>query len=134
MLVKLAERFEEEQAQRDPEPLSAAPAMPPLPNFSAFSAGYTTDGALPDGDLRAAFFQGQRRGAGTHMRLEELCERVARGERPVSAGFVTPYPPGFPILVPGQLITAEVLDFMAVLDTREIHGYDPARGYRILLD
>jgi arginine decarboxylase len=36
------------------------------------------------------------------------------------------------VLVPGQIITAEVLDFMAVLDTREIHGYDPRRGYRVL--
>jgi arginine decarboxylase len=62
----------------------------------------------------------------------ELRERVDRGEQPVSAGFVTPYPPGFPVLVPGQIITAEVLDFMAVLDTREIHGYDPRRGYRVL--
>ena len=40
--------------------------------------------------------------------------------------------PGFPVLVPGQLVTAEILDFMSALDTREIHGYDPARGYRVL--
>jgi arginine decarboxylase len=45
---------------------------------------------------------------------------------------VTPYPPGFPVLVPGQIVTAEVLDFMAALDTREIHGYDAARGYRLI--
>ncbi len=133
VLVKLAERFAEDQAQRDPDvPQPEAPAMPPLPDFSAFSQGYATDTVLPDGDIRAAFFRGQRRGAVEHVQHDELRERVAAGQVPVSAGFVTPYPPGFPVLVPGQEISAEVLDFMAVLDTREIHGYDPVRGYRIL--
>ncbi|WP_429951442.1 aminotransferase class I/II-fold pyridoxal phosphate-dependent enzyme [Leucobacter allii] len=144
VLVKLAERFEEEQAQRDPDlPLPAEIPMPPLPDFSAFSVDYASDragaiaggserSALPDGDMRAAFFRGQRRGAVEHVLPAELRARVERGEEPVSAGFVTPYPPGFPVLVPGQVITAGVLDFMAVLDTREIHGYDPRRGYRIL--
>lgn len=37
------------------------------------------------------------------------------------------------MLAPGQVITHEVLAFMRVLDTREIHGYDARRGYRILL-
>lgn len=133
VLVKLAERFEEIQAQRDPEiPLPAEVPMPPLPDFSAFSPGYATDQTLPDGDMRAAFFRGQRRGAVEHVLPERLRERVAAGEQPVSGGFVTPYPPGFPVLVPGQVITSEILDFMAVLDTREIHGYDAQRGYRIL--
>lgn len=133
VLVKLAERFEEIQAQRDPDiPLPEEAEMPPLPDFSSFSPGYATDAVLPDGDMRAAFFRGQQRGAVEHVRLADLSERVARGAAPVSAGFVTPYPPGFPVLVPGQVITAEVLDFMAVLDTREIHGYDPRRGFRIL--
>ncbi|WP_254910412.1 aminotransferase class I/II-fold pyridoxal phosphate-dependent enzyme [Gulosibacter sp. 10] len=133
VLVKLAERFEEEQAQRDPELTEPAEAeMPPLPDFSWFAPGYAAEKALPDGDIRPAFFLGQKRGAIEHVLHDELRERVARGEEPVSAGFVTPYPPGFPVLVPGQVITAGVLDFMGVLDTREIHGYDPRRGYRVL--
>ncbi|WP_336991953.1 aminotransferase class I/II-fold pyridoxal phosphate-dependent enzyme [Leucobacter sp. VD1] len=132
VLVKLAERFEEDRAQRDPEPTETAAApMPPLPDFSSFAPGYDAPG-LPDGDVRTAFFRGQQRRHIEHVLPEELRERVLRGEQPVSAGFVTPYPPGFPVLVPGQIITAEVLDFMAVLDTREIHGYDPRRGYRVL--
>ena len=133
VLVKLAERFAEEQDQRDPDdPLPSAPVLPPLPDFSAFSPDYATDQTLPDGDMRAAFFRGQRRQAIEHVLPTQLRERIADGERPVSAGFVTPYPPGFPVLVPGQVITAEVLEFMAGLDTREIHGYDARHGYRIL--
>lgn len=144
VLVKLAERFEEAREQRDPDlPLPGEIPMPPLPDFSAFSPDYASDQQLPDsaddravelpdGDLRAAFFRGQRRAAVEHVTHVNSAERVAHGEEPVSAGFVTPYPPGFPVLVPGQIVTREILDFMAVLDTREIHGYDPVRGYRVL--
>jgi len=133
VLVKIAERFEEEAEQRDGElPVPAPPEMPPLPDFSAFSARYASGAALPDGDMRAAFFDGQRRTAIEHLSSAELRARVDDGDEIVSAGFVTPYPPGFPVLVPGQLVTREVLDFMDVLDTREIHGFDPVRGYRVL--
>ncbi len=133
VLVRLAERFEEEQEQREPEALLPGEVpMPPLPDFSAFAPDFSTDGKLPDGDLRAGFYRGQRRSNVDHVLLPELRDRVDRGERPVSGGFVTPYPPGFPVLVPGQEITREVLDFMAVLDTREIHGYDPVLGFRVL--
>ncbi len=133
VLVKLAEKFEEERAQRDPDiPLPGEEQMPPLPDFSSFSPEYASDAVLPDGDLRSAFYAGHRRGAVEHVMPGELRARVDRGEAPVSAGFVTPYPPGFPVLVPGQVISAEVLEFMAALDTREIHGYDPRRGYRVL--
>jgi len=49
----------------------------------------------------------------------------------VSATFVTPYPPGFPVLVPGQLFSPEILEFMRSLDTPEVHGYVPQAGYRV---
>uniref|UniRef100_UPI0011119100 hypothetical protein n=1 Tax=Acinetobacter baumannii TaxID=470 RepID=UPI0011119100 len=48
-----------------------------------------------------------------------------------SALFVIPYPPGFPILVPGQAISADILAFMEALDVREIHGYRPELGLRV---
>ena len=136
VLVKLAQRFEDESSQLDPEIAAKVDEtpMPPLPDFSSFASGYATDEELPDGDMRAAFFKGQRRKSVEHIAHEELRERVANGEKPVSAGFVTPYPPGFPVLVPGQVISPDVLDFMAVLDTREIHGYDPRKGYRVVRD
>ena len=42
----------------------------------------------------------------------------------VSANFVIPYPPGFPIMVPGQVIEADTIEFMRKLDVKEIHGYN----------
>jgi arginine decarboxylase len=49
----------------------------------------------------------------------------------VCARFVTPYPPGFPVLVPGQVITSEILDYLLALDVTEIHGYEPEFGLRV---
>ena len=48
----------------------------------------------------------------------------------ISANFVIPYPPGFPIMVPGQVVTTETIDFMRKLDVKEIHGYERAKGLK----
>jgi arginine decarboxylase len=57
---------------------------------------------------------------------------AAPGEQPwVSAAFVTPYPPGFPLLLPGQLITPGVLRYLQRLHIKEIHGLCPERGLRV---
>jgi arginine decarboxylase len=40
----------------------------------------------------------------------------------VCADFVTPYPPGYPVLVPGQKITRESVEFLVMMGIDEIHG------------
>jgi arginine decarboxylase len=50
----------------------------------------------------------------------------------VSANFVIPYPPGFPIMVPGQVIEADTIGFMRKLDVKEIHGYNNTRGLKLI--
>ena len=62
---------------------------------------------------------------------EQIDERLDAGSDVVSATFVTPYPPEFPVLVPGQVVSRQVLEFIRNLDTREIHGYLPNFGYRV---
>ncbi len=54
-------------------------------------------------------------------------DRLKDGPPLVSANFVIPYPPGFPIMVPGQVITREIIDFMRKLDVKEIHGFNASR-------
>ena len=49
----------------------------------------------------------------------------------MAASFVIPYPPGFPILVPGQVLSEEILEFFIKLDVKEIHGYRPEMGLRV---
>ena len=62
----------------------------------------------------------------------EIDRRLKNGPELVSAGFVIPYPPGFPIMVPGQVITQETIDFMRKLDVKEIHGYDATEGLKLV--
>ena len=49
----------------------------------------------------------------------------------VASTFVIPYPPGFPVLVPGQVVSEEIINFMTVLDVSEIHGYRSDLGLRV---
>ncbi len=56
---------------------------------------------------------------------------IKSGRDVVSSAFVTPYPPGFPILVPGQVVTGDILAYMRAVDVKEIHGYDPEYGLRV---
>ena len=60
-----------------------------------------------------------------------LKDALEAGQEVVSASFIIPYPPGFPILVPGQVISKEILAFMLALDVNEIHGYRADLGLRV---
>lgn len=140
VLVKLAEALEEEQralspratGARETRVLKLTTAPPALPDFSHFAERYRCHPETPDGDLRAAFFDTYETGASEYLSATDIGQRLVAGEEVISAGFVTPYPPGFPILVPGQTITPGILDFMSALDTREIHGYDHEFGFRVM--
>ena len=59
-------------------------------------------------------------------------ERLENGPELVAATFVIPYPPGFPIMVPGQVIAADTIQFMRKLDVKEIIGYNAALGLKLL--
>ena len=113
--------------------------LPPLPNFSCFHTafrGRSVDGGTEtrDGDIRSAFFLGYDEQNCEYLSMDETDQAIKSGRDCVSAQFVIPYPPGFPILVPGQVISAEILKFMQALDVREIHGFRPELGFRIYTD
>ncbi|MEM7308079.1 MAG: aminotransferase class I/II-fold pyridoxal phosphate-dependent enzyme [Planctomycetota bacterium] len=111
--------------------------LPPLPNFSRFHDVYRPDreGETPEGDMRAAFYDGYAEGACEHLKLDGAVAReLDSGRTVVSATFVTPYPPGFPVLVPGQIISREILEYLKALDVKEIHGYDPVHGLRVFTE
>jgi arginine decarboxylase len=142
VLLRISEDLDEElaqlgplgQAARNRRIASLTSNPPPLPDFTRFAGRFRHDDKSPDGNLRDAYFLAYVAGACEYLPAEELAARVAEGGEVVSAMFVTPYPPGFPILVPGQVVTSDVLYFMSVLDTREIHGYLPEFGYRVFTE
>ena len=106
--------------------------VPPLPDFSRFHDAFRSGGDTPEGDIRTAFFLSyDERNCDYHELGDALVERLQAGEELVSASFIIPYPPGFPILVPGQVISPEILTFMRALDVSEIHGYRPELGLQV---
>ena len=84
--------------------------------------------------MRDAYFMAYDAANREYIKLfsKEIDDRLAKGPELVSAKFVIPYPPGFPIMVPGQVITKEIITFMRQLDVKEIHGYNAAAGLELL--
>ena len=112
--------------------------LPPLPDFSRFSPQFLRgkDATTPDGKIRDAYFLAAEPDQSEYFLLDDgsIEAEMAKGRDLVSATFVIPYPPGFPILVPGQVISKEILDFMRALDVKEIHGYQVELGLQVLTE
>ncbi|MEO8816353.1 MAG: aminotransferase class I/II-fold pyridoxal phosphate-dependent enzyme, partial [Mycobacterium sp.] len=108
--------------------------LPPLPDFSQFDMAFRPDGASPFGDVRSAFYAGYEESDKEHVLLGDAGRRVADGKTLVSTTFVVPYPPGFPVLVPGQVVSKEILYFLVDLDVKEIHGYNPDLGLSVFTE
>ena len=110
--------------------------VPDLPNFSHFHEGFRGDAGdkTNEGDIRSGFFAAYDAAGCEYLRLNdpELDRRLKSGPDLVSANFVIPYPPGFPIMVPGQVITQGAIDFMRKLDVKEIHGYNNVQGLKLV--
>jgi arginine decarboxylase len=110
--------------------------VPDLPNFSRFEDAFRSNpkSKTSEGDMRTAFYRAYEAENCEHIKLDskEIDERLRKGPELVSASFVIPYPPGFPIMVPGQVISSEIVTFMRKLDVKEIHGYHAAAGLKLL--
>ena len=110
--------------------------VPDLPNFSRFHQSFRegSGDSTPEGDIRSAFFSAYDPSLCEYVPLfgPDCDRRLREGPEMVSANFVIPYPPGFPIMVPGQVLTQETVDFMRKLDVKEIHGYEKTRGLKLL--
>src|SRR3954469_12444329 len=133
---RLAQGGEAERAAFEARVKSLMTDVPDLPNFSRFHTAFRDDAGenTPEGDMRTAFFSAYDPSLCEYVPLigEECDRRLREGPEMVSANFVIPYPPGFPIMVPGQVLTQETIDFMRKLDVKEIHGYEKGRGLKLL--
>ncbi|MEH6631227.1 MAG: aminotransferase class I/II-fold pyridoxal phosphate-dependent enzyme [Halopseudomonas aestusnigri] len=143
VLVKIA--YELEQQLEDMSPAertiheknvkSMVEDLPPLPDFSRFHDAFRHDlsGDVAEGDSRTPFFLAYDAENCEYMNLDDnsIDNAMAEGRDVVSASFIIPYPPGFPILVPGQVASKEIIEFLRNLDVKEIHGYRPELGLRV---
>ena len=47
---------------------------------------------------------------------------------------MTQYPPGFPILLPGQIVTSDIINALIKLGNTEVHGYSKEVGLLVFRD
>lgn len=144
VLVEISQKIEKQLQQGGAEVQQTFAArvrslmedVPDLPSFSSFHSSFRRDQAssTSEGDMRSAFFGAYREEQCEHVKLSspEIDKRLKEGPELVSANFVIPYPPGFPIMVPGQIVTWETINFMRKLDVKEIHGYTASLGLKLL--
>lgn len=138
-LLKIAGQFEEEfRSLNDREKeiaekriRSLTEEVPPLPDFSRFHSSFLAVPDVPGGDLREAYFLAYQEDNCEYVSLEACKDAIEEGREFVASSFVIPYPPGFPVLVPGQVVSKEIIRFMLALDVSEIHGYRADLGLRV---
>ncbi len=133
---RLADGGDAERATFAQRVKSLVEDVPDLPDFSHFHDAFRLDAKskTSEGDMRAAYYMAYDAGNCEYLKLgdKRIDERLKKGPEMVSAKFVIPYPPGFPILVPGQVVTGATITFMRKLDVKEIHGFNASRGLELL--
>ena len=141
-LLKIADQIDVQFDALNPEEnrilqdkiYSLTEQAPPLPDFSYFHDSFRAVAGIPGGRMREAYFLAYNESKCEYAKLSSCNKLMESGRKLVSASFIIPYPPGFPVLVPGQVMTKEILDFLKALDVKEIHGYRPELGLRIFTD
>ncbi|MBZ9729313.1 aminotransferase class I/II-fold pyridoxal phosphate-dependent enzyme [Salegentibacter sp. JZCK2] len=108
--------------------------FPPLPDFSYFHHSFQAVPGVPGGNIREAFFLAYNEENYEYMPLLECLPAMEENRILVASSFIIPYPPGFPVLVPGQVVSKEIIRFLTALDVSEIHGYRADLGLRIFKD
>lgn len=142
VLLKIADQLDErfksfnrdERALEEKKIYSLIEECPPLPDFSHFHSSFQAMPGVPGGNLREAYFLSYEDKNCEHISLKDCGQGLQDGRELVAASFVIPYPPGFPILVPGQVLTPEILEFFLKLDVKEIHGYRSDLGLRVFTE
>lgn len=138
-LLQIAEQLEDEFASMNDREREIAEKrihsltkeVPPLPDFSRFHASFLASPGVPGGNLREAFFFSYDENNFEYKSILECKEVMEEGRELVASSFVIPYPPGFPVLVPGQVVSMEIIRFLLALDVKEIHGFRADLGLRI---
>jgi arginine decarboxylase len=103
------------------QPQVNPPSAFELPAFSGFWRGDGSSEAGNENNL-ASFFHNTRRWPLELLPVKETEQRVRTWPGSlVAARFITPYPPGYPVLVPGQIVDVKVAPFLKSLGGT-IHG------------
>ena len=141
-LLKIADELDrelktlskKEETNLDARVKSLTKDFPPLPDFSYFHHSFQAVPGVPGGNIREAFFLAYNEESYEYMPLLECLPAMEEKRTLVASSFIIPYPPGFPVLVPGQVVSKEIIRFLTALDVSEIHGYRADLGLRVFKD
>lgn len=133
VLVEVAQRLVQVQPSAQAAAKISSVSMPQLRRYHPRYQLRHSNGQLADyADLRQAYYDAYDHDQIDYLLLTtENMELAKSGRSWVSASFVTPYPPGFPLLVPGQMIDYPALMYLSCIVDEEIHGFHKARGLKI---
>lgn len=139
VLLKIAKKIEHDSNSANSETQKAIKRKAhnlmnntsPLPSFTGFHDSFREMPGVVGGNMREAYYLAYEEDNCQYKLLSNCKEALKNKESLVSANFVTPYPPGFPVLVPGQVVSEEIVNFLLELDVKEIHGYQPEIGLRL---
>lgn len=140
-LLKIADELDQEFLSlsqkenkiRQERILSLTRDFPPLPDFSYFHHSFQAVPGVPGGNIREAFFLAYNEENYEYLPINQ-CLAAMENRTLVASSFIIPYPPGFPVLVPGQVVSDEIIRFLTALDVSEIHGYRADLGLRLFKD
>lgn len=109
---------------------------PDLPVFTKFHPVFANSSSEIAGvNIREAYYRARDLGLTSYvMPTEKIAQSIESGKIYVSAGIVTPYPPGYPILLPGQIISAKIIRYLLLVINFEIHGFDHVLGLIVFND
>ena len=138
-LLKIADELDSEilalnnreKEIREKRIYSLTEEVPPLPDFSFFHPSFQAVPGVPGGNLREAYFMAYNEENYEYLPLDQCLPAMEDGKVLVASSFIIPYPPGFPVLVPGQVVSSEIIEFLLALDVSEIHGYRSDLGLRV---
>ena len=141
-LLKIADELDEEfktlsekeSSNRKDNIKSLTEDFPPLPDFSYFHHSFQAVPGVPGGNIREAFFLAYNEENYEYMPLKDCLPAMEENRVLVASSFIIPYPPGLSVLVPGQVVSKEIIRFLTALDVSEIHGYRADLGLRIFRD
>lgn len=134
VLHEMASHFQNQRRLPVVAPTQATVALPEKREFHPAYLPFANT-RFHASDLRHAYYDGADDALVTYVPLSsETLEQVAAGRQWVSASFVTPYPPGFPVVVPGQIISQEIIEYFRHIKVKEIHGFNAERGFKVFTD
>ncbi|MBP2444197.1 aminotransferase class I/II-fold pyridoxal phosphate-dependent enzyme [Rhizobium leguminosarum] len=110
------------------------PSLPEGPDFHRAFRGLDSGVSIGtgDGDIRSAFYKIYDAANCEYLHFDEAKRAIAGGRTLTSARFVIPYPPGWPVLTPGQEISPETVEYLRAIGDCEIHGFRLEEGLQVL--